>query len=431
MYNGLPWPRSGTVEVAGRLIHAEDVPASGYKVVALPPEKPDPPAPTHATTLDTTYYQVKFDLKRGGIASLVEKKTGRELVDASSPYALGQFLHERFDARRMQEWIMLYARPPGGCAGAFIKSTTPKDLVYAALTPPSWSIAIQPGEIADTATLTATDTLGLAKGMNMVITFSRLRPAVEFEWRVTEKTADPIPEGGWLCFPFAVEHPQFKLGRLAGPIDPSRDIVRGANKDLICLNGGLTIAGGDGAGVGLCPVDSPCVSLGEPGLWRYSLDDTPRKPAVFVNLYNNEWHTNFPEWIDGSWNSRVSVWPTTDLIVPACEARLPLIAAAAEGPAGALPATQAGVSVSRPGVLVTAFGANPDGEGTLLRVWEQSGVGGELVLTVPGRFGSATPVDLRGEITGPPLPVRGGKLSFPLDPYAPASFLLDRGEPAR
>ena len=424
VYNGLPWPRSGAVEVAGRLVYAEDVPASGYKVVALPPEKPDPPAPTHATTLETPFYQVKFDLKRGGIASLIEKKTGRELVDTSSPYALGQFLHERFDIPRMQKWVLAYARPAVLPNMPFIKTALPPDLQYAALTPPSWSIAIQPGEIADIATLTATETLGLAKGMDLVVTFSRRQPNVEFEWRVTDKTADPIPEGGWLCFPFAVEQPQFKLGRLAGPIDPSKDIVRGANKDLLCLNNGMTITGPGGSGVGLCPLDSPCVSLGEPGLWRYTLEDTPRQPTVFVHLYNNEWHTNFPEWIDGSWNSRVSVWPTAELTVPSWEARLPLIAAAAKGPAGALPASRSGLSVSRPGVLVTAFGVNPDGEGTLLRVWDQSGAGGELVLTVPGSFASATPVDLRGEITGPPLAISSGKLSIQLPAYSPASFLL-------
>jgi len=76
----------------------------------------------------------------------------------------------------MHDWIMLYARPPGGCEGAFIKSTTPKDLVYAALTPPSWNIAVQRTDAADIATLTATDTLGLAKGIVIVVTMSRHHP---------------------------------------------------------------------------------------------------------------------------------------------------------------------------------------------------------------------------------------------------------------
>ena len=431
VYNGLPWKRSGTVEVDGQSIYVENVPANGYKTVdATPPSRQTPESggvAASANSLDTSFYRVKFDLKRGGIASLIDKKSGSELVDQASPYVLGQFLHERFDAQRMHDWLMLYSRPPGGCAGAFIKSTTPKDLTYAALTPSTWTIAVQRSDVADVATLTATDTLGLAKGIAIVVTLSRHQPTVDVEWRVTDKTADPIPEGGWLCFPFAIEQPQFKLGRLAGAIDPLRDIVRGGNKDLICLNSGLTITGRGNVGIGLCPVDSPCVSLGEPGLWKYTLDNIPRKSAIFVNLYNNEWHTNFPEWQRGSWTSRVCLWPTADLTVPSWEARLPLLAAVADGPAGKLPKTREGLSVSRPGTLVTAFGQNPDGAGTVLRVWEQNGVGGDLTVTLPSdsKFTTATPVNLRGEIAGKSMKIKRGKLKFDLKAYAPASFILE------
>jgi len=426
VYNGLPWKRSGTVEVDGQALYVETVPANGYKTITGKMGTGVSPV-SSGNSLNSSFYRVKFDLKRGGIASLIEKKTGRELVDQSSPYVLGQFLHERFDAKRMHDWIMLYARPPGGCAAAFIKSTTPKDLTYAALTPPSWTIAIQSSDVADVATLTATDTLGLAKGIAIVVTLSRHQPTVDVEWRITDKTADPIPEGGWLCFPFALEQPQFKLGRLAGPINPLKDIVRGGNKDLICLNSGLTITGQGSAGIGLCPVDSPCVSLGEPGLWKYTLDDIPRKSSIFVNLYNNEWHTNFPEWQRGSWTSRVRLWPAADLTVPSWEARLPLLASVADGPAGKLPKTRAGLSVSRPGTLVTAFGQNPDGAGTVLRVWEQNGVTGSLTVTLPAgsKFTTATPVNLRGEKRGEPVKIKRGKLAFDLHAYAPASFILD------
>ncbi len=278
------------------------------------------------------------------------------------------------DEKQMHDFIMAYARPPGNLPFAFVKNNPPADLTNAALTPPSWSIEIQRSPLADIATLTATDTIGLAKGIAIVVTMYHNQPGVDIEWRVTDKTPDPIPEGGWLCFPFAVEQPRFMLGRLGGPIDPTRDIAAGANRHLLCLSTGLTITGKDHAGIGLCPVDSPCVSLDQPGLWKYSMDFEPKRPTVFVNLYNNMWNTNFPEWQGGSWTSRVRLWPTQgdnlcqNLIVPSWEARLPLLAAAAEGAGGTLPSIQSGVSVSRPGVLITAFGGDPDGvnKGTLL-----------------------------------------------------------------
>ena len=433
VYNALPWERSGVVEVPGqpgKSIYAANVPANGYKTYptdqAVGTGQTERPA---STTLDTPFYRVAFDLKRGGIASLVEKESGRELVDKSSPYALGQFLHERFDQQRMLAFHNAYGRP----GYSWPKGDLPKDTAYAALTPPTWSLAVQHTTVAEVATLTALDTLGLAKGITLVFAWDRHQPSVEVEWRVSDKTPDPLPEGGWLCFPFAIAQPQFTLGRLGGPIDPTKDIVVGANRHYFCLNTGLTITGQDDAGIGLCPLDSSCVSLDEPGLWKFSLDYIPRKPAVFVNLYNNKWNTNFPEWQDGSWSSRVRLWLTSkkfgldrNLIAPAWEARLPLLAATTEGGDGKLPDTQAGLTLSRPGILVTALGQNPDGAGTLLRLWEQAGQSGECTVQLPKSLAPASvqPVTLRGQPIGAPIAVQNGSFKAAIKAFAPATFLL-------
>lgn len=432
VYNPLPWPRSGVVENPdrpGHFIVAENVPANGYRTYPSGlTTRPDPTDPQIATALETPFYKVEFDLKRGGIASLVDKQSGRELVDLASPYALGQYLHERFDNRQMLAFHNAYGRP----GYSWPKGDLPHDATAEALTPPAWSIAVRRSATADIATLTATDPLGLAEAIALVFTLPRDHPGLDVEWQVTNKTADPRPEGGWLCFPFEIAQPKFLLGRLGGPIDPAKDIVAGANRHYFCLSSGLTITGPDGGGVGVCPLDSSCVSLGAPGLWQFSLSDAPRQSGAFVNLYNNEWNTNFPEWQGGSWSSRVRLWPVgansdvaTALIVPSWEARLPMLAVAADGPGGELPPTQTGLSLSRKGVLLTAFGPNPDGEGTVLRVWEQAGVSASLTVTLPGTFTTATPVNLRGEKLGERLPIQDCKLTFPLKAYAPASFILE------
>ena len=132
------------------------------------------------------------------------------------------------------------------------------------------------------------------------------------------------------------------------------------------------------------------MSLDEPGLWKFSLDYMPKKPTAFVNLYNNEWNTNFPEWQDGPGPAACASGPPAGISTRRSPDRSvmgsppPLLAAVADGPAGKLPKAQAGLSVSRPGVLVTAFGQNPDGAGMLLRLWEQSGTSGVLDGDVAG-----------------------------------------------
>ena len=59
---------------------------------------------------------------------------------------------------------------------------------------------------------------------------------------------------------------------------------------------------------------------------------------------------------------------------------------------------QAGIELSRKGVLVTALGPNPDGDGTLLRLWEQAGEGGVCTVRLSEALRNAAlqPCDLRG-----------------------------------
>lgn len=452
VWNSLPWPRSGLVEIDGQPFYAQDVPASGYKTFPLGAVQPL----TVPGMFETPFYRVRFDLERGGIASLVERKSGRELVDKSSPYALGQFLHERFSKKEVDRFFKAYSRMPGGWALedlgkpgmpesaaepalANVRTTAPgrpnpdamgkpgiPNSDYAALFPAGWGLLAQRNSSADVVTLTAADTKGLAKGYQLKFTFSRHDSSMEVEWSVTDKTPDKMPEGGWLCFPLAIEQPQFTVGRPGSLINPAKDILPGANRHLYAVASGVAITGADHRGISLCPLDSPLVSLDKPGLWWWSMDFVPKIPTVFVNLYNNKWNTNFPLWQEGSWTERVRLWPMSDLVVPGWEARVPLLAATADGSGGTLPPMQAGLSVSRPGVLVTAFGANPDGQGTLLRVWEQSGATGKLAVTLPSgaRFTTATPVNLRGEKTGEPMRIAGSELAFDLRAFAPASFIL-------
>jgi hypothetical protein len=270
----------------------------------------------------------------------------------------------------------------------------------------------------------------------MVLHVPQDQPYIEMQG-FSRKGSDPWPEAGWVCLPFAVEEPQFRLGRLGSVIDPAKDIVRAANFEMFCLDSGMTIAGKDGRGVGLCAVDAPLVSIGRPGAFRFSREFGTRKPTVFVNLFNNIWGTNFQQWETLPMESFcIRIWSTSDsndeknLITPAWEARTPLQAAYFDGPPGKLPPAQAGLELSRKGVLVTAFGPNPDGEGLLLRLWEQAGADGPVRVRLPDGLKQAKiqPCDLRGRPLGDPIPNRDGAFDVSLTHFAPVSLLLDGGK---
>jgi hypothetical protein len=252
-------------------------------------------------------------------------------------------------------------------------------------------------------------------------------PYLNVELTIKDKAKDNWPEADWLCLPFRLNSPQFCVARTLGIMDPSCDILPGSNRHMYAVGAGLTITGNDGASVSLCPMDHPLVSLDTPGIWKFSLDFVPKKPVVFLNLYNNQWNTNYRYWYSGTWSSRVRIWFGDQLAVPALETMLPLMASAGSGTPGSFPSMQSGVRVSRPGVVVTALKQNSKGKVTLLRLWEVAGESGKVTVQLPS--GSlahiAKPVGLRGDSLGPSIAVQAGAFELLLNRFAPASFELE------
>lgn len=451
VFNPLPWPRDARVTVSlpsgvtlpgaardgGEVTFiASNLPSGGYATFAC--AKGDAPGPEAVSgdPLETAHFIARFDLERGGIASLRSRADGRELADVRD-FALGQYLHEQFSKADVDAFLKAYCQVPYNWYGFpyydFNKPKLDPALPYRRISPGRWSLNVTRDALGETAVLTAGDTAGLAQGITLTFRFPRAVPAVDITWQVDQKRPELIPEGGWICVPLAVSNAAFRVGHIGGAFSPERDLIAGANRHLFSVDHGLSVRdGAAGVGIGVASADLPLWSLGAPGLWKYTTDCVPSNACFFANLYNNQWNTNYRLWVDGSWSASLRLWPIprgadeeSGLFTPAWELRQPAVAAYSDGPAGALPPRAQGLALSRKGIRVTAFCPNPDGPGTLLRVWEQAGAAGAVCATLPGRFKTATPVSLRGETSGAPISLPGSELRFNLPAYAPASFILE------
>ena len=83
------------------------------------------------------------------------------------------------------------------------------------------------------------------------------QPYVEIVWGVDGKKPNPLPEAGWLSFPFNVDNPEYRLYRTGGIVDPQREFVEGTNQDFYFLNTSMTMYNGSGQGMVLNSPDSP------------------------------------------------------------------------------------------------------------------------------------------------------------------------------
>lgn len=438
-FNPLPWKRDALIN--GALV--KDIPAGGYltlPVVAVSSTRPE----KAEDTFENTHFKIVLDPSKGAIKSLIDKNTGRELVDSESEHGFGQYLHEQFSADEIGEYCKNYIRGENNEEGwdeyswAYAQIGKPNlppasEMPYRALTAQDWTIT--KSRCGNTTTFVmnaAPDESGIDYPVTTKVHLYDDVAYVDIELTI-EKPADIWPEAGWICFPFKVENPQFRVGRNGFIMDPAKDIIAGANRYMYAVGTGVALFDKQGKGVGVCAPETPLVSLGMPGIWKFDQNYIPEKPTVYFNLFNNQWTTNYRFWNEGKWTYRFRIWSfdqydaATSLITPSLEMRYPVQTASANTRRGKLPTQQTGVSVSRSGVLVTAFGANPDGDGTLLRVWEQAGVSGKLTVVLPqgNKLKKATPVNLRGEKIGKSISVKNNKLTFELGAFAPASFVLE------
>ena len=392
---------------------------------------------------------VNFDPARGTVRSVVDPKVG-EWIGASSPFGFGQILYERFDSNNVAAYVKSYVKISADWAVNELgkpvmlpAATAP----YRAASPASFTLRYTNSPVAAEAVMEAPPSAQVPFGVTTRYVFYKGQRYFDIELTIHNKPADPWPEAAWLCLPFNVDSPQFRLGRQGSIVDPAKDLVPGANQNLYAVDTGLALFDAAGRGAGVCALDSPLVSLDEPGCWKYSRDFVPAKPVVFINLFNNQWTTNFRMWNQGTWTARVRIWcfdrfdPERDLVRPSLEARYPLQAICVAGKGGHLPVSAAGLAVSREinepnprapwrgsrgNVLVTAFGPNPDGPGTLLRLWELAGKTESCLVLLPAglKVKSVQPVDLRGRPNGAALPVKDNSFETPLRGFAPASFVM-------
>lgn len=466
VYNPLPWSRSGTVDFhmgvyqknykitalkdlsTGKLIpveegysrltfRADNVPSMGYKTYAVvtdqsAPEQTPVYADQTSNTIENEYFKVVLDPATGFLSSLFDKKTGKELVMKDAEYGFGEYFKECFGNDEINRYNNSYVKPGHhGWADQEMGRPLHDSLKYKQVRGHLKQIRLEQTPVY--ASLTAFFQTDIAEDYLVTYTLYANSPYLEMNWSINGKKANAQPEGGWLALPFNISEPSFRLGRVGAIVDPAKDFIKRTNRDYCFLNTGMALYGQDSAGVGLNLPDSPAISLDRPGLYRFNGEFIPKKPCVFVNLFNTQWGTNFTEWIDGSLSSSIYIWSYAEydneqsLVTPTEETRVPLEGVYSVSQGGNAAIEASGIALSEKGILVTVYGKDDSGEGDLLRLWEQAGknTGCEVTLPKKEKYKKAVVCDLRGVPSGEEIRINDGKFHVEMKAYQPLSLRLE------
>lgn len=135
-----------------------------------------------------------------------------------------------------------------------------------------------------------------AKAWELELALPDDAPELRATLRVLGKDPSRAPHALWLSFAPARSQGGLSFTKLGEPIDPA-DVVEGGGRALHAIDGEIRLGGG----AVVETLDAPLLAPGARDLLWKRRNPLPQPGAPFhVNLYNNVWGTNFPQWFGGN-----------------------------------------------------------------------------------------------------------------------------------
>lgn len=280
------------------------VPAVGYRTYNLESTantatKPDASLSWNPSTgvLQNQYYALTVSTTTGVVTSMVEKATGRQLVDAASPFKLNQYIY-RPNAGRDNN-------TQGGAPSSATNQWSPSSATVTQRAAGPVSITIGVGY---PNTPGGKDAGGEGTGVESggaTITLYANTPRVDIANSLT-KTSTTSPEEIYYSFPFKVDNPTVTYEGMGTPVQLGAGQIPGAAMDWQSIESYADVSNGT-TGVTLSSPDAPLVEFGDIKTMRLTgrpgrVDSAttpdpsgvlPSNGSVFSWVYNNLWTTNY------------------------------------------------------------------------------------------------------------------------------------------
>ncbi|HVX44411.1 MAG TPA: polysaccharide lyase family protein, partial [Mycobacteriales bacterium] len=384
---------------------ADGVPATGYKTYQLVPGNnvsgSDPALAATKSGLENAYYKVHLDPATGAIDSIVDRQTGRELVDAKSAFQLNQYVYRPNCAKADHN-------PP--CQTSDAHQWSPSN--------PTIDV-VSNGPVTATIRITYSGGAGGAtSGVNSISTLLSLSANTR-RLDITDsidKVRVDTPEEGYFAFPFDQDHPDVTYEVPGAPVRFFTDQTPGAALDWQSMRSYVDVSGRSD-GITLSSTDAPLIELDHIRSQEFQarpgrLDGTsgpvdpgkylPTNGSVFSYAFNNLWDTNYRMAQAGPISFHYSITDHTGGFDPVAATHYGWGVQNPLQPAE-LPAGQAGdrpsgarslLSVSKPNVVLQTVKPAYQGQpGYTVRLLEIAGKAGNVTLRMPFKVGSASLAD--------------------------------------
>lgn len=372
---------------------ANNVPAVGYKCFSITPRWGARAAPEHSyeEAIENSFYRIRLDVPTGSVASIYDKQLHREIVDANSPYKMGQYLYVTGgDAKPAGDsWLTVLAYGGTRMNKSFLTLPPGRLTIHSALG--SKLLGVDHLPWGDLIRMSSADT-NTPYIETQILVYKETKK-IEFCFRV-RKTETTAKEGIYFAFPIGISKPAFTYSTQQGWVDPARNLMKGGSLEWFDIQQWMAVRD-DSLVVGIVPVDTPLASFGDIFRGKWPGDFRPTNGSIFSYVMNNYWDTNYRASQGGDFVFRYALTSDSQLNGNALtrlaweemrplEANLVTEQDKAGNPQRPLPETgKSFLEINGKDIALITWKAAEDGQGSILRLAEIAGTPSEATIKFP------------------------------------------------
>ena len=379
--------------------------------------------------LENENLRLCLDSKSGMLTSFYDKQNDKEWVDTDAASGFGEYRYDIYSGEELLQYLKDYAydlRDWG--VNDLGKAGYPRTQPHLTFRPEMTDVHLENTTSAGVLiwkmqNKESAELYGDGEELEFVLSLGADATFADFSVKIHKKHPTPLLESGYLAFPLAAGNPEFRLNKLGCVLNPEEDILPDCNRDLYCVESWMAVEDGN-CGFAVMPKDMPLLSFGEPGVLKFQPNPGKQKPVVMMQLFNNTWGTNFPQWSQGEmafsyrlmpyageWN-QAGVWQKAQAY------RSQPFAAKGKGKIEDL------LPEGLPDMLLSAWKRSEDQSGWILRVHDISGVSQTKRIKLSPKIGQVWNCRLT-EQKQEPCVLQEQALAFESKPFEIHTFFIE------
>jgi hypothetical protein len=263
----------------------------------------------------TEHFELMLDPATGSIARLVTRQTKKTWASEKHPLAL--FTYQTLSQADYAAFLAAYVRSkqwwaPQDFGKPNIERFHAESREWHPVLKQMW-VEQHPEHHRVLAELAVNDAaseqLGLVawpRAMYLELVFPKADPVMQLTFYAMSKAPNRMPESMWLTFiPETAGDPKWSFEKVNQEVSAD-DVVRGGGRRMHAVTS--KFACGDGRDrLTITTLDAPVVALGARSPLNFSEELPDLRQGVHVNLFNNAWGTNYPQWAGGDWMYRFTL----------------------------------------------------------------------------------------------------------------------------